>query len=201
MAGFFSTRRMAAVLIVGVLAAVGAGCGGEDAEDVADQTDEDVKDEVAEKMLALDFWEFDQSLETGWRPYAEREEYEWAADLIDHYLAHRINLIEAYRGYLHLHAGQLRAYHGDDRRALDHLDQAYVTPDSMTDRFPRSFNHHAAGERAFMRGDMAGVRAAAEEIRAMPAMSSRDSMFLESLEFLATQEGKTYKEAEFSTPE
>lgn len=201
MAGFFSTRHMAVVLVVGVLAAIGAGCGGEDAEDEALQTGENAKDEVAEKMLALDFWEFDQSLETGWRPYAEREEYERAADLIAHYLSHRTNLIEAHRGYLHLHAGQLRAYHDDYRRALDHLDQAYVTPDSMPDRFPRSFNHLAAGERAFMRGDMTGVRAAAEKIRAMPAMSSRDSMFLESLEFLAMQEGKTYKEAELSTPE
>jgi hypothetical protein len=180
--------RVAGILVILLVVAFGAGCGdGGGSEQAADP--------VNDQMLALDYWQFDQNPETGWRPYAERQEYAYAADLIDHYLAHRGDLIAAHRGYLHLHAGQLRAYAGDDARALEHLDQAYVHPDSMTDRFPRSFNHLAAGERAFIRGDMAGVRAAAEDIRAMPAMAARDSMFLEGMDYLLTQEGKSYREA------
>jgi hypothetical protein len=114
-----------------------------------------------------------------------------AADLIDHYLAHRADLIEAQRGYPHLHAGELRSYHGDDRRALDHLAQAVVTPDSMPDHFPRSFNA----------GDMDGVRTSIEAIRTMPGLAKRDSMFLRALEYLATKEGKTYREAMLEMPE
>jgi len=143
---FTMRRRLAVVLFIGSMVATGAGCAG---------------DQAADEMLALDFWAFDQSQTTGWRPYAERGEYERAADLIDHYLAHRSDLIEAQRGYLHLHAGELRAYHGDDRRALEHLAQAVVSPDSMPDRFPRSFNALAAGTRAFIapRGRVRSLRA------------------------------------------
>jgi hypothetical protein len=181
-----SSAALAPAVLVLVLIGPGCGDGGGKAQ---------ATDPVAESMLDLDYWEFDQGLDTGWRPYAQGKEYERAADFIDHYLAHRGDLVAAQRAYLHLHAGQLRAYHGDDTRALAHLDQAYVIPDSMPDRFPRSFNALAAGTRAFMRGDMAGVRAAVEEIRNMPAMSARDSMFLEGMELLATQEGKSYREA------
>jgi hypothetical protein len=173
--------RVAVVLVLGLLAAAGASCS---------------KDRTADEMLTLNFWEFDQNQVTGWRPYADRGEYERAADLIDYYLAHRPDLIEAQRGYLHLHAGKLRAYAGDDRRALDHLQQAVVAPDSMPDRFPRSFNALAAGTRAFVAGDMEGVRANLAAIRAMPVLAARDSMFLWSLEHLAAREGKTLREVE-----
>ena len=183
---FTMIRRPSALLVVGLLAASGIGCGGDD---------------TADAMLELNFWEFDQDVDGGWRPYADRGEYARAADLIDHYLAHRSGLLEAERGYLHLHAGQLRSYDGDDQRALDHLAQAYVTPDSMTDRFPRSFNALAAGIRAFMMGDMAGVGANAETIRTMPGLTARDSGFLWSLDYLTTKEGMTYREAMFEVPE
>lgn len=183
---FTTRRRLGVVLVLGLLAATGAGCAGE-------KTDKD--------MLVLDFWGFDQSMDSGWRPYAERGEYERAADLIDYYLAHRPGLIEAQRGYLHLHAGELRAYHGDNRRALDHLGLAFVEPDSMPARFPRSFNALAAGTRAFIAGDMEGVRTSIEAIRSMPVLAARDSMFLWSLEDLATKEGKTLREAELESPE
>jgi len=119
-------RVTAVVLVLGLLAATGAGCGG---------------DQTAEGMLALDFW------------------------------------------------------------AFDHLALAVVTPDSMPDRFPHSFNALAAGTRAFIAGDMEGVRTSIEEIRAMPVLAPRDSMFLWSLEFLETKEGKTLREAEEAMPE
>jgi len=88
---FKMKRRAAAVLVLGLLVATGIDCAG---------------DQAAKDMLELDFWGFDQSQTTGWRPYAERGEYERAADLIDYYLAHRSGLLEAQRGYLHLHAGE-----------------------------------------------------------------------------------------------
>ena len=71
----------------------------------------------------------------------------------------------------------------------------------MPDRFPRSFNALAAGTRAFIAGDMEGVQTSIEAIRSMPVLAPRDSMFLWSLEYLATQEGKTYREVELEMPE
>jgi len=183
---FTAKRRAAGLLLAGMLAATAAGC---------------KSDRTADEMLGLDFWAFDQSWETGWRPVAERGEYARAADLIDHYLAHRPGLTAAERGYLHIHAGELRAYQGDDRRALDHMAQAFVSPDSMPDRFPRSFNAMAAGTRAFMTGDMAAVRASVETIRSLPVLSARDSMFLQGMEYLTTMEGKTYREAMLEEPD
>lgn len=178
--------RIAMVLGLGLLAATHAGC---------------THDRTADEMLALDFWGFDQSQVTGWRPYADRGDYGRAADLIDHYLAHRSDLIEAQRGYLHLHAAELRSYQGDERRALEHLELAVVTPDSMPDLFPRSFNALVAGTRAFILGDMPELNASIEAIKSMPALAARDSMFLWSLEYLATKEGTTYQDALLEMPE
>lgn len=199
-------RRVAVFVVLGLLAAIGASCSGEKtagdkAADNKTTRDKMMEDKTAVEMVALNYWQFDQDVNGGWRPYADGGEYARAADLIDHYLAHRTNLIEAQVGYLHLHAGELRAYDGDNKRALEHLAQAYVRPDSMPARFPRSFNALAAGTLAFIAGDMEGVQKAAEAIRALPTLSMRDSMFLWSLEYLTTKEGKTYKEAEEETPD
>jgi hypothetical protein len=97
--------------------------------------------------------------------------------------------------------GRLHAEQFHLATLLDHLALAVVTPDSMPDRFPHSFNALAAGTRAFIAGDMEGVRTNIEAIRAMPVLAPRDSMFLWSLEYLVTKEGKTYREAELEAPE
>ena len=43
--------------------------------------------------------------------------------------------------------------------------------------------------------DMDSVRRAKDEIAAMPALTARDSSFLEGLEYLSTKEGMSYSEA------
>ena len=67
----------------------------------------------------------------------------------------------------------------------------------MTDlppEFPRTFNALVASELSFLRGDMAGVRAARDRAAAMPGLTDRDSLFIHGMEILLESEGKTYRQ-------
>jgi hypothetical protein len=143
-------------------------------------------------FLDLSREDFDQSPTTGWRPLAERGDFAGAARMIETYLDQRDDILPAERGYSTFHAGQLLALSGDTERALAHLDQAIV--DDMPPEFPRSFNALVVGTRSFLRQDMAAVRAARDEVAAMPSLTARDRIFLEALDLLADSEGLTYRE-------
>ena len=65
----FPVSSIAGPLVLATLCLLTLGCSNND---------------LHEEMLALDFWGFDQDPVGGWRPYADRDEFETAADLIDH---------------------------------------------------------------------------------------------------------------------
>jgi hypothetical protein len=168
------------VLCVGATAAWVGGCGsGEDS--------------LSKEMLELSWREFDQSPGAGWRAIADRGEYVRAAGLIEHYLGHKTGLEQGQIAYLHFHAAVLHAYEDDYDPAIAHLRVASV--DSFPPGFPQSWNALVKGELAFMLKDMDGVRSARDEVAAMRSLTARDSMFLMGLEYLATMEGVSYKEA------
>lgn len=166
--------RAACLAAIVFAAGLGCGTGGEDA------------------FLRLSWEDFDQNPSSGWRPLAEQKDYAGAAHMIETYLSQRDDLLPAQRGYSRFHAGQLWAIHGETDKALILFDKATVT--DMPPEFPRSFNALVAGTRSFLRKDMATVRAARDEVAAMPGLTSRDSMFLEALELLSHSEGLTYHE-------
>ena len=148
--------------------------------------------------LELSYDEFDQSPDSGWRLLAQREDFAAAAVMIETYLAGKSGLIEAQRGYLHFHAGQLWALDGQYPKAIELIKRAPVNP--MPADFPQTFNALAVGTLAFLEGRMDGVRSARDDVRAMNALTSTDSLFLEALEHLATQEGKSYYEVYLRRP-
>jgi tetratricopeptide (TPR) repeat protein len=142
--------------------------------------------------LELTWMEFDQDPDGGWRPLAHAGDYAGAAKMIEIYLAHHRDLPDAQRGYSTLHAGQLLALNGETDRAIAFFEKAVVA--GMPPEFPQTFNALVAGELSFLQGDMAGVRAARDEAAAMPGLTMRDSMFIESLGVLLESEGKTYRQ-------
>ena len=151
------------------------------------------------EILKLTYMEMDQSPDTGFRPIADRGDYESAASIIDTYLEGKDGLTALQKGYLHLHASQLWAFHGDDTKSIAHIEQAFVRP--LPADFHQTYNIYIEGTRAFMLGDIEAVRKARDQAKAMNNLSYRDSTFLDSLEELSKLEGMTYREAAFSEPE
>lgn len=175
-----SLRVLCAMLLcVGATVVWGGGCnsGGDSPSD----------------MLELSWREFDQSPGAGWRRFADNKEYARAAELIEYYLENKPGLEQGQIAYLHFHAGVLHGYEDNNEQAIEHFRSASV--DSFPPGFPQSWNTLVKGELAFMLKDMNGVRSARDEVAAMQSLTTRDSMFLKGLEFLATQEGKSYSEA------
>ena len=151
------------------------------------------EDKEADEMLKLNWRAFDQSSETGWRPYADQKNYVRAIELIEHYLKNREGLEQGEAGYLHFHAAVLLSWEDHDDRAIAHLRNASV--DSFPEGFPQTWNAVVSGTLGFMLKDMEAVRSARDEIVAMSALSARDSSFLEGMEYLVSKEGMSYKEA------
>ena len=167
------------ILCAGMTAAWVGGCGS--------------GDNTASEMLELSWREFDQSPNSGWRPIADNKEYARAAKLIEYYLESKSGLNQGQTAYLHFHAAVLHAYEDNIERAIEHFRSASV--DSFPAGFPQSWNALVKGELAFLLKNMDSVRAARDEIAAMPSLTARDSMFLMGLEFLSTQEGISYSDA------
>jgi len=167
------------IVFASLIVALASGCSSKDAE--------------AEEMLQLNWWEFDQSSDKGFRPYADRGEYARAAELIEYYVSHKEGLNQGQIGYSTFHAAVLCAYEDRYDHAIELLHHASV--DSMPEGFPQSWNAVVKGTLGFMLKDMDAVRSAREDILAMPALSSRDSSFLTGIEHLIASEGMTYREA------
>ncbi len=151
------------------------------------------------EILDLTYLEFDQTPGSGFRRVADQGDFDGAAEMIEAYLAGRKGLERTQVGYLHLHAAQLWAFHGDDDKAVGHLRQARV--DSIPDTFPQTFNAYIDATLSFILEDMAGVRKAKAEIMAMSNLSYRDSTFLDSVNQLLLVEGQKYGEAALAESE
>lgn len=82
-----------------------------------------------EDNLRLEFEDFDQNPEGGWRPYYENGCYESAAELIKAYMAEHQDISE--RHYiLPFHAGQMFALSGHYHEAITYMKKAYSSKSS-----------------------------------------------------------------------
>jgi len=113
-------------------------------------------------MLALGMDAFDQDMQGGWRPLAERPGCESAAaDLIREYrdfLQDRIPI-------LYWHEGQLRANLGQNEEAARLMDR---TRRASGDERAAWWNPYVDGTIAFLRGDRAALIAARARLAAAP---------------------------------
>lgn len=118
-----------------------------------------------QSLLALSPMAFDQDLQGGWRPLAQRSEcVEIAADLLAQY--RQVQWDNLTPGDLHSnfwHEGQLRAELGQKDRAI-RLLLAGVNPNISTD----GFENYALGTVAFLNNDSEGLQSARTRLRATP---------------------------------
>jgi hypothetical protein len=108
-------------------------------------------------LLALPWKQFDQTLESGWRVYAMRDEHLPAARLIERYLAERSDLTPVERAVSHFHAGAELARVNLHKEALAHFDQATVPAGGKG--VPEDWNELVTANKAFLLGDRAALLA------------------------------------------
>ena len=144
----------------------------------AASTEPAIEDDV---LLALPWKQFDQTLGSGWRLYATRDEHLRAARLIERYLAERSDLTPVQRAVSHFHAGAELARVNIHKEALSHFDQASVPPGSKG--VPEDWNELVIANKAFLLGDRAALLACKQRVDAMRSPAFRDT-FTVLLEYL-----------------
>lgn len=118
-----------------------------------------------EESLRLEFEEFDQRPEGGWRPYYENECYESAAKLIKEYMTENQDIAERHH-ILPFHAGQMFALSGQYRKAITYMKKAYTSKSSEH----VDWNAFVDANIAFLEKDMETLIDMRERISLQPPM-------------------------------
>ena len=119
-------------------------------------------------LLSLDFEEFDQTPNQGWRILAQGGQYLEAAQLIDAYIIQHPALDSNRQRVLVFHAGQMYAFGNEYVIARDRFRLAINPNESRDD--PIRWNAYVNGTIAFLEGNKAGVVFARSQIRAGPTV-------------------------------
>ena len=120
----------------------------------------------SEILLSLPWQQFDQTLESGWRVYSARGEYQAAADLIETYLKGHSELTVRQRAVSHFHAGQMRVRAGRIQPGLSHMKQA-LAPEE-TQGLSDDWNIMVSAHIAFLTADRAPLVALNEQVAKLP---------------------------------
>ncbi|WP_411359982.1 hypothetical protein [Pseudidiomarina sp. YC-516-91] len=116
--------------------------------------------------MALEFQEFDQTMEAGWREVANREGCtEAAADLIQRYRDSKPDLREGQLSIMRWHEGQMRAEAGQNEQAVALFKQTYTESDTM------GWNYYVNATIAFIEQDAEALQQAHDQLSALPKPS------------------------------
>lgn len=134
-----------------------------------------------EALLALPWKQFDQTLGSGWRVYACRNDYAGAARLIETYLARRTDLTPVQRAISNFHAAAELGHANRYEEALRHLEAAEVPPGARG--VPQDWNELVIATRAFLHGDREALLASKRRVEAMASAAFPQSaaQYLEHL--------------------
>ncbi len=132
-----------------------------------------------ENLLELNFEQFDQDMEGGWRVFADNKKYGEAARMIEAYLECRSDLTPANKRILHFHAGQMWAMGERKTLAIEHFEKSTQPRDNDFMRW----NAYVEGTIAFLKQDMAKLRASREQVSqaGLPASSNKNLVVLDML--------------------
>ena len=123
-------------------------------------------DTERDNILSLPWQQFDQTLNSGWRVYSARGDYQAAADVIDAYLKQNGELTVRQRAVSHFHAGQMRVRHSRVVAGLAHMRQALVP--NGTPGLSDDWNIMVLAHIAFLTGDRATLVALKEQVTTLP---------------------------------
>ena len=113
------------------------------------------------EMLELDLNSFDQDLNGGWRPLAQRGCEAEAAELIRAWRYEK----RAHNSILYWHEGQMRAMAGQTAEAIALFELTYKSPPLDADF---GWNHYVDGTLAFLRRDREGLDRAMAALAQVP---------------------------------
>lgn len=105
----------------------------------------------SEHYLKMDYWQFDQTKDSGFRYLANKECYTRAATLIQAYLNKNQNLLIWQKANLNWHAGQMLAYAGDYKKAISYMRKAHWTVSKKLS--PLHWNAYVNATIAFLEGN------------------------------------------------
>lgn len=140
----------------------------------------------------MDFHEFDQSEDRGWRRIAKQGDYAGAAHAIEAYMESHAELEAGQIRGLHFHAAQMHAFAGAVQAALRHLPPSRE-PDGSEHPLVR-WNDYVAATEAFLRGDLPALCTARERIAQGPT-TEQGIPNLNVVDRLIANFGKPYSEA------
>lgn len=146
-------------------------------------------------LMQLSWREFDQSPGSGWRALSDRKQFAKAARLIEQYLAAHPELRPYEQVSLHFHAAQCFAHDGSKQsvaNALAHLSAAKLNPEPINS--PIRWNDYVSATEAFLKGDIASLRAARERIASGPQLDG-EIPNLRVVDRLIERFGQPYREA------
>jgi len=112
--------------------------------------------------LDLSYGAFDQRPGKGWRRVAEKGNFPGAAALIDEYIESHEGLGESQRVNLNFHAGQMYAFAGDVKTAIERFTMAVYVEEPA--EFPLRWNAYVHATIAFLERDMDRLKECREQI-------------------------------------
>lgn len=124
--------------------------------------------ETHEEKLNLNFENFDQNFEMGWRKISEKTGHTQAIKLIEEYLSrHRKNLEKWQTTILHFHAGQMLAFAGQRQEAIKHFRQSYNSLE-VEKTSPIRWNAYVRATIAFLQNDSETMKSCREAMNKGP---------------------------------
>jgi len=114
---------------------------------------------------------FDQQSGTGWRQLAENGQFLDAAKLIDAYSSKHDGLDVSQRVNLNFHAGQMYAFAGDSKTAVERFNRSTYAEEPP--ELPLRWNAYVQATIAFLNKDLKRLKECREEIAEGPAFQGK----------------------------
>ncbi|NNF81853.1 MAG: hypothetical protein HKM99_03860, partial [Flavobacteriaceae bacterium] len=142
---------------------------------------------LQDSLMSLSFDEFDQTMDGGWRTYAQNEDYETATKLIKIYLE-KEGLEPFQLRVLNFHCGQMLALMNENEEAIPHMEASFKSEEDVM-----HWNVYVEATIAFLRKDRETFDLKKQELMEKSVFPDGDSN-LKVLELLENSFDSTYKE-------
>ncbi|MCX2718456.1 hypothetical protein [Lentiprolixibacter aurantiacus] len=145
---------------------------------------QELKQSEIDSLMSLDFQEFDQDMQGGWRYYGNKMQFDLAASLIKTYLEQHPEIKKNEAEVMRWHAGQMYAMAGENELAIPLMESSRKEEDLMR------WNEYLDATVAFLKKDR---KTFDENIKAVASFANNPNLRL--LKILEANFDKSYREA------
>jgi CubicO group peptidase (beta-lactamase class C family) len=150
---------------------------------------DDISEQFLNSLLELEYQEFDQTMNSGWRKYSDAGRNLDAAKMIDYYLTNKNGLTGYQKVLLNFHSGQHYAFANNYDLAVKRLSSA------KHERMPETWNSYVDATIAFLRRDRKGLLAIRDKMKIGKKEPDGTIPNLDVVERLVENFDLTYEEA------